>query len=140
MEGTITMTDKKKEEPTTTEEAAATPDVQPDRDQIIKETEATHKAVAKRVDLVNSAPSEDEVKDPTPKQEENLPYNISQWNGINNYECKLCSWSTVDGENQILDHYIRSHTAPVAQVNPNAPKPLFLDRNGNPITSFGTGG
>lgn len=70
-------------------------------------------------------------QDRTPEPEiaeEPKPYSTSKWNGLDNYECSECSFSSLH-ENVILEHYVKTHLPP-----PEPPKPVIIpiyDRFGN---------
>ena len=42
------------------------------------------------------------------KTEEDKPYTVGKWKGFDNYECKLCPFSTLH-ENVMKEHIFRKH-------------------------------
>jgi len=64
---------------------------------------------------------------------ENEFFTLGEWNGMTQWKCRFCPWDTLEGEVELMKHYIERH-AP--SLPPEPPKTILqADRWGNPIKS-----
>jgi hypothetical protein len=70
--------------------------------------------------------AEPEQAEPT----EPAPYRENTWNGMRHWECAFCAWDTLEGEAEMMHHYISRHAAPEPAP---APTVIVYDRWGRPV-------
>jgi len=68
-------------------------------------------------------------KKPEPQQPD-LPYEAGTWNKLPRWQCKLCSWDTLEGEAAMLQHIMERHAPAPERVPLKVP---LYDRYGNLI-------
>lgn len=59
-----------------------------------------------------------------------LPYTVGEWKGLPRWQCNLCPFDTLAGEEAILEHIYKVHMPP---QQPERPQILKADRFGNPV-------
>ena len=62
------------------------------------------------------------------KKKPDKHYYLTRWHGMDNYQCKYCPFSTLDGEAALNAHVIDKHFAAKA-----APEILVADKRGRPV-------
>ena len=65
------------------------------------------------------------------KEKVELPYTVGEWKGMPKWQCNLCPFDTLAGEEAILEHIYKAHMPPPPQ--PERPKIIKADRFGNPV-------
>ena len=70
------------------------------------------------------------VVEAEPEQAEPAPYRVNTWNGMLHWECALCAWDTLEGEAEMMHHYISRHATPEPLP---APTVVVYDRWGRPV-------
>lgn len=65
---------------------------------------ALEETPAVEIEIVEETPLPPPVLD-----DPSLPYTVSRWHDLPNYECRQCAYSTVNGENDILLHLAQVH-------------------------------
>lgn len=58
-------------------------------------------------------------------------YEVGQWKGMPRWQCKLCPWDTLEGEEVIRKHIVTTHMAPPPKEEPK--QVLVADRFGNVV-------
>lgn len=68
---------------------------------------------------------------PAPVAAKLEPWTVGAWGEFAQWQCALCPWDTLDGEEAMREHYVTVHAPPP----PAAPAPTVLraDRFGNPL-------
>lgn len=68
---------------------------------------------------------------PAPAAAEPELWTVGAWGEFTQWQCTLCPWDTLDGEEAMRAHYATAHAPPP----PAAPAPTVLraDRFGNPV-------
>lgn len=68
---------------------------------------------------------------PAPAAAEPALWTLGAWGEFVQWQCVLCPWDTLDGEEAMRAHYVTVHAPPP----PAAPAPTVLraDRFGNPV-------
>ena len=59
-----------------------------------------------------------------------LPYTVGEWKGLPRWQCNLCPFDTLAGEEAILEHIYKVHMPP---QQPERPQIIKVDRFGNPV-------
>lgn len=72
------------------------------------------------------------AQDPVIEDDPELPYRITRWNGIPNYECRECPYATVEGLEAVLRHINERHGPPPAELMQDAGITLY-DQYGREI-------
>lgn len=82
------------------------------------------------------APAPEPAPAPTPEPGHRLPYRVSTWHDLANYECEVapCQWSSIEGLDAFIDHWLTRHHGVPATPTPRRAVPPLYDRFGNVIS------
>jgi hypothetical protein len=64
------------------------------------------------------AAEEEECLEKSPPPAEEKPYTVGSWRGLTQYQCKLCPWDTLEGEEAMLEHLRTAHAPPPEPKSP----------------------